>query len=219
MRGNIAQYLALRRWQHQVVPRHRRLDPLRQIVQARSRLHPAGIPHRSRKIVTGIAVQPTERIGAGSANGVGAEIELRYQHIHLTVKMPGCGAERRVPGVTLLIASRAMHIDGDSHPLRRAPAVARRDDQRAAGPFEQPGQHTGARRFCGINIITLNQQCAGAERRFPLPQPNQRLDIGKRRRQQRCVQHIQFQPDRCACRRRDRLTGHTFIAADLDERQ
>src|SRR5581483_7705835 len=83
MNGDLAQHPFLRLGQHQLVPARRRRDALRQLVELRARLRPAGFPER---VGEGLRLGLVLRAGANRADRAGIEVELSAEQLEFAVE-------------------------------------------------------------------------------------------------------------------------------------
>ena len=111
---DLPEELALRLGEHEVLPARRRLDPLREVVEARSRLRSRGVPERR--------AQPDLR-GRG-LDPVDAELELARDAFEAVAGAP----ERLAPEPEPLLLRQRGHVHADDRPGVARDRVARADD-------------------------------------------------------------------------------------------
>ena len=180
----------LQRGQHEVVPAGERLDPLRQVVETRTRLGAARPPEGPAERLAGGG-----RLRARRGDRVQRQVELRGQRLERAVRRRAALGEQLPPVGALLGPGRPGNVDSDRRPTSEPHDVLCSDDDPGrdlAGERRQPPVDVRV----GV-VVHLDEEDGGRQDELPLPQAGserallrQRGKVRRRRDEQAKAGHL-----------------------------
>src|SRR4051794_13192740 len=212
MGRHLAQDLELRRRQDDVVPARDRLDPLREVVELRTRLRAAGAPQRLLERASG-----PQRVDRRRRDRLRVEVELPRQRVERSVERGSVAAEHLLPEEALLVRARPRDVDLQSEAAAEPRRVRGAHEDGRADGVDERGEAAQDVRL--RPVVELDEEDGARERGLPLPQAREEVAVGGMGRQVGGVRDVQAPPGVRGCTGGDRAPRSCVGAreADVDE--